>query len=465
MATLFRMPGVSADADEAVLEAWSVKAGATISSGQAMASVETEKAVVEVESDVDGVVHALLVADGATVPVGDPIAVLLAEGEDPAEGDKLLAQLGVGSGGGSDKPAAAEPSTGGNADAAVKSAPEEAAAPDPSTPAVPAEVSAGAPAAPLSPAAGAGAPSTNGGSNGRVFASPIARKLAKEAGLDVATIEGTGPGGRIVRDDVRKAVESAQSAPAPAPAAPAPQAAPAPAAAAAPAVSRPGWNAVPHSKLRKLVASRLQASKQQAPHFYLRTSLQVDALLKLRAELNAVSTTRLSVNDFLVKAAARALLDVPDMNVVWSEDAVLQAPTADVAVAVASERGLVTPVISDIGSLSLSSLSGRIKDAVARANAGKLQQSELEGGTLTISNLGMFGVEEFDAIINPPQAGILAVGAATPTPVVTDKGKVKVRTIVKVVLSVDHRPVDGVVGAQWLARFKELVENPLLIVV
>src|SRR6478609_2774083 len=436
MATLFRMPGVSADADEAVLEAWTVQQGATISSGQAIASVETEKAVVEVESDVDAVVHALLVANGATVPVGDPIAVLLEIDEDPAEGEKLLSQLGLGT------DAAAETQN------AIKSAPEEAQAPEAAgavTPTV--DV--------VAPAAGNGAvPGARNG--GRVFASPIARKLAREKGIDFTTLSGTGPGGRIVRDDVLAAAS-----------APAPSAAPVGAPSGAPAapVVRPGWAATPHSKLRKLVASRLQASKQQAPHFYMRVSLRVDELFALRAQLNAAGSERISVNDFFVKAAAKALIDVPEMNVVWSEDAVLQAPQADVAVAVASDRGLVTPVIGGIENLSLSSLSRKIKDAVGRANDGKLQQSELEGGTLTISNLGMFGVEEFDAIINPPQAGILAVGAAVRQPVIGDDGEITAATIVKVVLSVDHRPVDGVVGAKWLARFKELIEHPIQIIV
>ena len=448
MATLFRMPGVSADADEAVLEAWTVQQGATISSGQAIASVETEKAVVEVESDVDAVVHALLVANGATVPVGDPIAVLLEIDEDPAEGEKLLSQLGLGT------DAAAETQN------AIKSAPEEAQAPEAAgavTPTV--DV--------VAPAAGNGAvPGARNG--GRVFASPIARKLAREKGIDFTTLSGTGPGGRIVRDDVLAAASAPapSAAPvgapsgAPAAAAPAPVATPA----AAPVV-RPGWAATPHSKLRKLVASRLQASKQQAPHFYLRVSLRVDELFALRAQLNAGGGERISVNDFFVKAAAKALIDVPEMNVVWSEEAVLQSPQADIAVAVASDRGLVTPVISGIENLSLSALSRKVKDAVARANDGKLQQSELEGGTLTISNLGMYGVEEFDAIINPPQAGILAVGAAARQPVIGDDGEISAATIVKVVLSVDHRPVDGVVGARWLARFKELIENPIQIIV
>jgi pyruvate dehydrogenase E2 component (dihydrolipoamide acetyltransferase) len=299
-----------------------------------------------------------------------------------------------------------------------------------------------------------------------VFASPIARKLARELGLDVGLIQGTGPGGRIIRDDVLRAADSGASAADQSPtAAPGPVAVPAPApVTAAAATSRPGWTSIPHTRLRKLVAARLQASKQTAPHFYLRAALRVDALLALRADLNAAGSQRLSVNDFVVKAAARALIDVPEMNVIWTDEAVLQAPTADIAVAVASERGLVTPVISDVDSLSISGLSARIKGAVERANSGRLQQSELEGGTLTISNLGMYGIDEFDAILNPPQAGILAVGAATKKPVVGVDDQLEVATIMSVVLSVDHRPIDGAIGAKWLARFREIIENPLQII-
>ena len=226
-----------------------------------------------------------------------------------------------------------------------------------------------------------------------------------------------------------------------------------------------GWTAVPHSRVRKIIAQRLQESKTTAPHFYLRMSARVDTLLALRAQLNASGRVKVSVNDFIVKAAAQALVDVPAMNVVWTEEAVLQAPTADVAVAVASEKGLVTPVIRDVASLSLSALSAKIKDAVGRANEGRLSTADLQGGTLTVSNLGMYGVEEFDAIINPPQAGILAVGAAVRTPVVGEGDTLEIASVLSLVLSVDHRPVDGTDGARWLARLKELLEDPMQIVV
>jgi pyruvate dehydrogenase E2 component (dihydrolipoamide acetyltransferase) len=453
MATYFRMPGVSADSDEAVLESWSVEQGARVTSGQTIASVETEKAVVDVESDVDAVVHTLLVANGATVPVGDPIAILLGVDEPAAAAEKLLADLG----GGPAAPAPSPATTEQQLDAAVAAAPEEAAPADGPAPATPSpqhvDVGAG------------GGVAANGG---RQFTSPSARRLARELGVDITTLSGTGPKGRVVNADVRAAAAAPAPAapPAPAPAA-APAAAPVPAqpvpAAAASAVPE-GWTAVPHSRTRKIIARRLQESKTTAPHFYLRRSARVDALLALRAQLNASGRVKVSVNDFIVKAAARALVDVPAMNVVWSDDAVLQAPTADVAVAVASEKGLVTPVIRDVAALSLSALSAKIKDAVGRANEGKLSTADLQGGTLTVSNLGMFGVEEFDAIINPPQAGILAVGAAVRKPVVGEGDTLEIASVLQLVLSVDHRPVDGTDGARWLARFVELLEDPIQIV-
>jgi pyruvate dehydrogenase E2 component (dihydrolipoamide acetyltransferase) len=460
MATYFRMPGVSADSDEAVLESWTVEQGARVESGQPIASVETEKAVVDVEADVDAIVHTLLVESGATVPVGDPIAILLGIDEDPAAAEKLLADLGGAPAADTGAPAGGGgTSTEKELDAAVAAAPEEAAAPD-------GPANAEHPPSPHHVGVETGPPPPAGDNGGRQFTSPSARRLARELGVDITTLSGSGPKGRVVNADVRDAAaQPAQAPPAAAPAAPQPAAAAAPAAAPAAAAVPDGWTAVPHSRIRKIIARRLQESKTTAPHFYLRTSAKVDALLALRAQLNASGRTRVSVNDFIVKAAAQALLDVPAMNVVWTDDAVLQAPTADVAVAVASDKGLVTPVITDVGSMSLSALSAKIRDAVTRANDGKLQSAELQGGTLTVSNLGMFGVEEFDAIINPPQAGILAVGAAVRRPVVGEGDTLEIASVVNFVLSVDHRPVDGTDGARWLARFKELLEDPLQIVV
>lgn len=439
MASYFRMPGVSADSDEAILESWMVEAGAEISKDQTIATVETEKALVEVSADSDGIVHTLLVDGGATVPVGDPIAVILAVGEPAAAAEELVAALG------------GEPA----------SAPESAA-PAPPEPSVPVAETP----APAAPSAAAPVPErelVGAGTAGRRFSSPSARRVARELGVDIDRVDGSGPRGRIVRADVEAAAGAGTAPETSAPsAAPVAQPAPSPQTVSS---AYDGWEAVPHTKLRRLVAGRLQQSKQTAPHFYLRASVRMDAVLALRAEINASRDQRISVNDFIVKAAALALLDVPGMNVVWTDDAILRAPRADVAVAVASERGLVTPVITDAGSLSLSTLSARIKDAADRAGEGRLNQSELEGGTLTVSNLGMYGIEEFDAIINPPHAGILAVGAAVPKAVVTDDGQLEVGTVMSVVLSVDHRPVDGALGAQWLARFKQLMQQPMLLLV
>ena len=441
MASYFRMPGVSADSDEAILESWMVEAGAEISKDQTIATVETEKALVEVSADSDGIVHTLLVDGGATVPVGDPIAVILAVGEPAAAAEELVAALG------------GEPTSA-----------AELAVPAPPEPAMPAQPVAAAPAPPAPPAAAPQVPERElVGVGGRRFSSPSARRVARELGVDIDRVDGSGPRGRIVRADVEAAAAAGSAPETAAPsAAPSTQPAPSPQTVSS---AYDGWEAVPHTKLRRLVASRLQQSKQTAPHFYLRASVRMDAVLALRAEINDSRDQRISVNDFIVKAAAIALLDVPGMNVVWTDDAILQAPRADVAVAVASERGLVTPVILDAGSLSLSTFSARIRDAANRAGEGRLNQSELEGGTLTVSNLGMYGVEEFDAIINPPHAGILAVGAAVPKPVVADDGQLEVGTVMSVVLSVDHRPVDGALGAQWLARFKQLLQQPMLLLV
>ncbi|AXH35621.1 2-oxo acid dehydrogenase subunit E2 [Humibacter sp. BT305] len=499
MARLLRMPGVSADSDEAALEGWTVEVGATLASGDTIASVETEKAVVDIDVDEDSIVHALLVDSGAMVPVGDPIAVLLAPGEPASAGEELVRELSGGTDPTLSSSADAAAAVAAEADAggAVTGLPEaeevetvegvvpvEAPAQTPAAEPVAAPAATPAPAEPARPATASGGgqdasdeapagPAPDAGTGERRFASPLARRLAKELGVDIASLTGSGPGGRIVRDDVKAAAESgpapaqrtteAPAAAAPSPAAPAASAGSVPAPAAKTPSLPEGATSEPHSRLRKLIASRLQESKRTAPHFYLTKHLDVTALLELRAQVNAQSSVRVSVNDFFVKAAARALIDVPEMNVIWTDEAVVSFPTADVSVAVASERGLVTPTIRGIESLSLSSLSSKIKDAVSRANAGKLQQSELEGGTLSISNLGMFGVDEFAAIINPPQAAILAIGAARRQPVFAEDGSVVPADIVTVTLSVDHRPVDGAIAARWLARLAELVENPMQI--
>ncbi|MGC5616380.1 2-oxo acid dehydrogenase subunit E2 [Georgenia sp. Z1491] len=477
MAKFLRMPGVSADADAAILSQWSIEAGATVAAGDVVAEVETEKAVVDIEADDAAVVHTLLVDGGATVGVSDPIAVLLDVGEDASAAEDLLAQLGGAPAGGAAQgddasPGAAnEAAPSGSAPTDVE-VPAEAIAPetdaDGAEPAAlpaaaDAQAASGQPApaeaAPTAPATGRG---TGGNEHGRIFSSPIARKIARENDLDIRALTGTGPGGRIVRKDVEAALSQArQQAEAPAAAAPSAAAAPAgPAAAGA-----QGYTDVPHSRLRRFVAARLQESKQVAPHFYLRGDVRVDRLLALRAEINEGAPVRVSVNDFFVKAVARALQDVPDVNVTWADDYVRSYERSDVGVAIASDKGLVTPVIRGADQLPLTTVSARVKDFAQRANEGRLKQDELEGGSFTVTNLGMFGVDEFSAIINPPQAGILAVGAARKIAAVTDEGGLEPATVVGLTLSVDHRPVDGALAATWFARLRELLENPLTMLV
>ncbi len=423
MANYLRMPGVSADADEAVLEQWVVAVGDQITSGQTVGTVETEKAVVDLTSDLDGKVYRLLCEDGASVPVGDPIAIILEDGDDDSAGAELEAKLG-----GSAAPVAVE--------AVAETQPDAAPESDSVAPAA-AAVEAKA---------------------GRIFATPLVRRLAKEHGVDLVTLTGSGANGRIIRKDLEAALAARQAAPAPA----APVAQPS----AEPGVAPRGYSGefVPHSRVRKATASRLQQSKQVAPHFYVQASVEVDNLLELRAKLNTVSPVRISVNDLVVKAAAVALAEVPEMNVLWTDEGSYELDTVDIAVAVATERGLLTPVIRNVDQLSLSNLSTQIRDAAGRAGEGKLRQDELEGGSMTVTNMGMFDVDDFAAIINPPQTSILAVSSARDSVVVRD-GAVAIAKVMKMTLSADHRPVDGVTGAKYMSRIREILENPLLLTV
>lgn len=298
--------------------------------------------------------------------------------------------------------------------------------------------------------------------NGRIFASPIARRLAKDAKLNLEQLTGTGPGGRIVRSDVTRAI-TRQPPPQPTvlgTPAPAPAPAPSPAAALQPQ-SGEGWTEVPHTKLRKLIATRLTESKTTIPHFYLRASVRADRLLTLRAELNEALPVRISVNDLILKAVATAHTQVPDANVIWTETGLRKYDSVNLGVAIASLRGLVTPVVANVERLSIGTLAETTRDLARRAAEGQLKQAELEGGTSTVSNLGMYGTEEFTAIINPPQSSILAVGAALPEPDVNSDGKVEVRTKIHVVLCVDHRAIDGALAAQWMSAFRDAVETPL----
>lgn len=445
MAHVIRMPGISADSEEAVLLEWNIASGSAIRSGDNLATVETEKANVDIEADGDGTLWRTLVEPGTTVAVGAPIAVIVDSGENTDDEGAILGALGLG-GSASSVPAAA------------------AAAPSASAPAAPASVAAPAAAEPAPvpstpPAPAESAPSASSGD--RQFSSPLARKIARDAGVPLEAIVGTGPSGRIIRADVERAIAEGAGASAATPAVPdaasAASAAPAPVAPA----SAERYDEVPHTKLRRAIAGALQASKQDAPHFYLTRTARVDELLGLRARVNANRESRISINDFVVKAVAVALAEFPDVRVTWGADAVRRHHSVDVAVAIQTERGLVTPVVRDADRTSLGGISATVRDFAGRAADGKLKQHELEGGTFTVTNLGMFGVEEFSAIINPPHAGILAVGAVVKRPVVGENDVIEVGHTLTVTVSADHRPVDGVLVARWLQRFIELLENPL----
>lgn len=445
MAVLIRMPEVLANVTEAAIQSWLVGVGDAVSAETPLAEIETEKAMVEFASEHDGVVAELLVPSGETVAVGVPIAILRESGDDDAAVDAVRPAGG----------AAADPAPA--ASAAPAAEPAAAAAVEPiasggsaSAP----EAAAPAAAATPEPAPAASAATATQTDGARRFSSPIVRRLARERGIDLALVTGTGPGGRIVRRDL-EAFEA--QAPASAPAA-------ASAAAPAPGAESGAGEVVQLTGMRKAIARRLTESKSTVPHFYLTAHCRVDELLALRKQINEAAPRKVSVNDFVVKAAAQALIDVPEANAVWGGDHIRRFDTADIAVAVSTDGGLLTPVVRGIESLSLSALSETIAEMARRAREGRLKQHELEGGSFSISNLGMYGVDEFSAILNPPQSGILAVGAAAQQPVVID-GELGVGTVMTVTLSADHRVVDGALGAQWLQAFKTRIEHPLTILI
>jgi pyruvate dehydrogenase E2 component (dihydrolipoamide acetyltransferase) len=451
MAELLRMPEIAAATTHAVLSSWPVAEGGTFGKDDPVVVVETDKAEVDIPADFDGTLLRALVPAGAEVEVGSPIAVLTTQGEQVTDIDALLTELGVGAG----KPA--ETRTVERRDV------PEAPAPSPAPTATPAAALASA--EPV-PAPANGAPDHGG----RIFASPLARKMAKEAGLRYETLTGTGPGGRIVRRDVEAAISArraeADRTPAAAEATPADRptvtaAPPAGPTSVAPTAQGP-YEDIPHTRMRRTIAARLLESKQTAPHFYLRASCNADALLALREQINTAAEVKVSVNDLLVKAVARAHVLVPGMNAIWTDNAVRRFSTVDVSVAIATDKGLVTPVLRGVESMSVTAIASTVRDYAARAKSGGLQQTDLEGGSITISNLGMFGVEEFAAIINPPQSAILAVGAARDEPVVID-GALEVAKVLRVTLSVDHRPVDGALAAKWISALTTVIENPLQI--
>ncbi|MDD2795609.1 pyruvate dehydrogenase complex dihydrolipoamide acetyltransferase [Acidocella sp.] len=416
MSTNILMPALSPTMTTGKLAKWLKKEGDEVKSGDILAEIETDKATMEVEAVDEGFIAKILVPDGTDgVAVNEVIAILTA-----TKGEALSAP----------KAAASAP---------VATAPMVAAV-----------------AAPVAPAP------VQAANDERVFASPLARRIAKQSGVDLSRIKGSGPNGRIVKADLDKAPAVA---PAPVSAAPV-AAAPAPKPAAPAPVITGAYKAVPNSTMRKVIARRLTESKQSVPHFYLNSHIEIDALLKLRAELNARSpkegpgSFKLSVNDLIIKGCALALRRHPNVNASYTEDAILLYDDVDISIAVAILDGLITPIIRKADERGLPSISNAMKDLGARAKAGKLKPEEFQGGGFSISNLGMFGIPDFTAIINPPQAAILAVGAGEKRAVVKDD-QIVIATMMTVTLSVDHRVVDGALGAQFLATLKGLLEDPM----
>ncbi|MFG2357396.1 dihydrolipoamide acetyltransferase family protein [Streptomyces sp. NPDC048521] len=432
MPELMRVPEVAAGATHVVMGEWLVPEGTELTAGAALAVIETDKAQVEVEAETEAVLLRTLVRPGAQVAVGAPMALLGTHAEQGSDLDADLARLGV------TDPAAADP------------APPAASAPPGAGPA------AASPATPPPP----DTPSTEG----RRFASPLARRLLRNAGIDISTVTGSGPGGRIVRRDAEAAVERAAQAATPPARPPEPVSAARDTGGYITAGLGSPTHATPHSRLRLAIAKRLGESKREVPHFYIKRTVEVDRLLRLRADLNAGTGVRTSVNDLLIKAVAVAHTAVPQANVTWTDEALIQYSSADVAVAIASRRGLVTPVLRGTDGKSLGTVSAEVRRFVRQADEGTLQQRDLEGGSITVTNLGMYGVEEFSAIINPPQSMILAVGAIRSTPVVRES-QVATASTVALVLSVDHRAVDGALAAQWLDALVDAVHHPFRLVV
>ena len=433
------MPALSPTMEEGNLAKWLVKEGDTVKSGDVIAEIETDKATMEVEAVDEGTVARIVVPAGTEgVKVNSLIAILAADGEDVAA---------AASGGGS---------------APKAEAPKEAEKPAAAAPAAAASVSKPASAGDNGERVGNG-----------LFSSPLARRIAKDAGIDIKAITGSGPHGRVVKSDVEKAVASGGARPA---------AAAAPAASAAPAAAPKGmsedavlklfepgsYELVPHDGMRKTIAKRLQESKQTIPHFYVSVDCELDALLALRTQLNdsapkskdGVPAYKLSVNDMVIKALALALRDVPDANVSWTDSAMVKHKHADVGVAVSIPGGLITPIIRSAEQKTLSTISNEMKDYGKRAKERKLKPEEYQGGTTAVSNMGMMGVKSFSAVINPPHATILAVGAGEERAVVKN-GEIKIANVMTVTLSTDHRCVDGALGAELIGAFKRYIENPM----
>lgn len=414
MATILTMPGISAGTESAQIISWLTSEGEQINTNDPIIEVETDKAIVEVCSEQDGKLAKILINAGEFAEVGAAIGILLAANEGQAELEKLLAEISN-----------------------QTEEPQEVA-----------EVTAEDKGFSLN---------TNNQNNHndissseRIFVSPLAKRMAKDASIDLKSIIGSGPYQRIVKKDILQAIQATNNAISS-------EVAP---------TKQPDSNVleVAHTAMRRTIASRLTESKQNIPHFYLKANCIVDDLLTLRARINATANTKISVNDLIVKAVALALQNIPEMNVIWTDAAMLKHQSIDISVAVSTDTGLITPIVKNANNLSVSNLSRQIKELATRAREGKLQRDEYTGGSFTISNLGMYGTEEFSAIINPPQSAILAVGSAKKQAIVKDDD-IKIAQTISMTLSVDHRAIDGALAAQWLQEFKQIIENPFSILI
>ena len=401
------MPEVLANATEAIISKWLVEEGASFTVGQPLAEAETEKALVEIPAEADGILGRKLAKEGASISVGAPIAVLLATGETVADIEKLLANESI----------------------AVSTTPVLETAKDNA-------ISTGVSV-----------------TTERIFSSPLARRMAKEKGIDPQSLHGTGPGGRIVKRDIEAFLSSGVSTKQPI----------APAAVFVPSGGG-SYSAIPHTQMRRAIARRLTESKSSVPHFYLSAPCIADDLLSMRKKINEWSEKKVTVTDLILKTVAAAFSDVPEANVIWTTDELRRFNVVDISVAVATDNGLITPVVRAVNQMNLNQLSGVTEDLIARARIGRLKQNEIEGGTFSVTNLGMYGTDEFLAILNPPQSAILSVGAAKQKPVVVN-GAVAIATVINFTLSVDHRAIDGALAAQWLAAFVKRFENPMWLVV
>jgi pyruvate dehydrogenase E2 component (dihydrolipoamide acetyltransferase) len=419
MSAIVRMPQLAAGGTEAAIQSWLVAVGDEVTAGQAIVEIETEKATIEHEADATGVIAGILVAAGDAAAVGAPIAVIAEAGEtsESALAD-ARAELPATTASVEDEPSAGatEPAPAA-AERSIETSPERA------------------------------------GGSARLFASPLVRRLARENNIDLTGSRGTGPNGRIVRRDLDALIEQRRSAVTP-PSAPAPTV----------SVSRPeagGFTDVPHTGMRRAIARRLVESKTTIPHFTLTADCNVGELVELRARFGERTDIKPSVNDFVLKAVAAALMDVPEANAIWTEDATRRFDGVDLAVAVSVQDGLVTPVLRGVERMSIGEISAQVRDVAERGREGRLKQAELEGGSFSVSNLGMYGTRQFSAIINPPHSGILAVGAAALRPYVTEGGELTTAMQMTVTLSADHRVLDGALAARWLAAFVNRIENPL----